>query len=563
MKQSARRPFIVCAFILVFIPGLPGHVAAAGGETAKAEIQKLTLFKNGLGFVVSRAVLPENSTTVRLGQLPVPSFGTFWIGYPKAVRLQSLVASMEETARNIPAQSIGQLVQANVGRRVIVHTGDRDIEGVVLPAALPDPGPPAPGPYFMSPRTPDPYNSDLRPAPQADILMIKSDKGTVVLSVGAVIRAEFTDREPVATISLRTVSPSIRIQLEKPAPGESVTVSCLAHGVTWVPGYLIDLSDPKTAKFSAHAEIINELADLDHVSLQLTTGFPNLKFGELLSPIAKSQALADFLRSLSGGGTASGGGRSMLMSQMAILTSNSVADADMSSIAPAYSTATEGLVAEDFFFYPVKDFSLKKDETAWIPLFTADMPYKHIYTWRVPDLLDDNDHYQTAAEQAGGGKTEEVWHSCRLVNTLAMPLTTASAEFITNGEFTGQDLCYYTAPKTETTIRINKALNILAEQAESEVERKRDATVIHGYHYDLVKIRGELKLRNRIDKAVDIEITKELSGDVLESLPRAGDVKSARGLKQVNTKHILTWVVQIEPGEDKTVTYQYQVYFRE
>ena len=87
--------------------------------------------------------------------------------------------------------------------------------------------------------------------------------------------------------------------------------------------------------------------------------------------------------------------------------------------------------------------------------------------------------------------------------------------------------------------------------------------MIHGYHYDLVKIRGELKLRNRIDKAVDIEITKELSGDVLESLPRAGDVKTARGLKQVNTKHILTWVVQIEPGEDKTVTYQYQVYFRE
>ncbi len=563
MKQSTRCRVITCAFAIVFSPLLLVDIAASGGKTAKAEIQKLTLFKNGLGFVVSRAVLPENSSTVRLGQLPVPSFGTFWIGYPKGVKVQSLITSMEETARNIPAQSIGQLVQANAGRRVVVHTGDRDIEGIVMAAALPEPAPPAPGPYFMSPRTPDPYNSDQRPAPQADILMIKTDKGTVVLSPGSVIRAEFTERDPVATVPFRTVSPSIRIQLEKPAGGESVTVSCLAHGVTWVPGYLIDLSDPKTAKFSAHAEVINELADFDNVSLQLTTGFPNLKFGELLSPIAKSQALADFLRSLSGGGTAQGGGRSMLMSQMAVLTSNSRADDDMSSLVPGYSTATEGLVAEDFFFYPVKDLSLKKDETAWIPLFTADMPYKHIYTWKVPDFLDENDHYRTAAEQTDRGKTEEVWHSCRLVNTLTMPLTTASAQFITNGEFTGQDLCYYTAPKTETTIRINKALNILADQAESEVERKRDATVIHGYHYDLVKIRGELKLRNRIDKTVDVEVTKELSGEVLETLPRAGDVKTARGLKQVNTKHILTWVVQIEPGEDKTVTYQYQVYFRE
>jgi hypothetical protein len=414
----------------------------------------------------------------------------------------------------------------------------------------------------MSPRSSDPFNAEIRPTPQAEILMIKTEKGTIALNTGSVLRAEFPEPDPVVTVPFRTKSPSLRMQLEKPAGGAELTVSCLAHGLTWIPGYLIDLSDPKTARLSAHAEIINELADFEHVSLQLVTGFPNLKFGEILSPVSMSQTLSDFLRSLSGGGSGQGGNRSMLMNQVA-LSGNTRSEDDISALVPGYSTATEGLVAEDFFLYPVKDFSLKKDETAWIPLFTAELPYRHVYTWKIADFLDENDHYRAQAEQGDRRTAEEVWHSCRLTNNLTMPLTTASAEFTANGEFTGEDMCYYTAPKTETTIRINKALNILADQAEVEVERKRDASVIHGYHYDLVKIRGELKIGNKIDKTVSVEITKELSGEVLETVPRAADLKTARGLKQVNPKHILTWVVQLNPGEDQNVSYQYQVYFRE
>jgi hypothetical protein len=562
MRQRTALRRFRRALGMAFIPLLLSHSASAGDDRAGVEIQKLTLFKNGLGFIVSTATLPENTKTVRIGQLPVPSFGTFWVGYPKEVKMQGLLTSMEDVERNVPAQNIGQLVQANAGRRVTVHTADRDFEGIVMAAAAPEGAPLLPSPYFMSPRASDPYNSDQRPAPQADILMIKTEKGTVALNRGSVLRAEFAD-PPIATVPFRTKSPSLRMQLEKPAGGEKVTVSCLVHGVTWVPGYMIDLSDPKTAKFSAHAEVINEMADVDHVSLQLVTGFPNLKFGEILSPVSMSQTLADFLRSLSGGGGGQGGNRSMLMNQVAVVSQQERDDEGLSALVPGYSTATEGLVAEDLFFYPVKDFSLKKDETAWIPLFTAEMPYKHIYTWKIADFLDENDHYRAEAEPAGRRKAEEVWHSCRLVNSLSMPLTTASAEFVADGEFTGQDVCYYTAPRTETTIRINKALNILADQAESEVERKRDASVIHGYHYDLVKIRGELNIRNKIGKTVGVEITKELSGEVLETVPMAGDIKTARGLKQVNTKHILTWLVELNPGEDKIVTYQYQVYFRE
>ena len=230
---------------------------------------------------------------------------------------------------------------------------------------------------------------------------------------------------------------------------------------------------------------------------------------------------------------------------------------------PEYRTAPEGTVSEDLFLYPVGNFSLRGGETAYVPLFTAKMPYRHIYTWKIEDSLDTEGRYRREQPQPGDGPVaEEVWHSCRLRNTLEMPLTTAAAEFVSGGQFVGQDVCYYTAPGAETTIRINRAMNILAEEAEYEVERKRHAADFYGYRYDLVKVRGELRLRSRLDKTVAVEITKELSGEVLENPADAKDVMTAKGLKKVNPRHVLTWEIDLGPGDEKTLSYVHQLYVR-
>ena len=77
-----------------------------------------------------------------------------------------------------------------------------------------------------------------------------------------------------------------------------------------------------------------------------------------------------------------------------------------------------------------------------------------------------------------------------------------------------------------------------------------------------MKVKGELKLVNRLGKKVSVEVTKNLSGDVLESSPQAKDVTTARGLRRVNTGHRLTWNIGLEPGEEKTLTYVYEVFVR-
>jgi hypothetical protein len=61
--------------------------------------------------------------------------------------------------------------------------------------------------------------------------------------------------------------------------------------------------------------------------------------------------------------------------------------------------------------------------------------------------------------------------------------------------------------------------------------------VIRGYHYDLVKVQGEPRIRNRLAEEVSVEITKELPGEVLDKGPNATDTKTAEGLKKVSPKH--------------------------
>ena len=59
-----------------------------------------------------------------------------------------------------------------------------------------------------------------------------------------------------------------------------------------------------------------------------------------------------------------------------------------------------------------------------------------------------------------------------------------------------------------------------------------------------------------------MEISKQLSGEVLESIPKSEDIKTAKGLKQVNEKHLLKWEIELDAKSEKTISYQYQVYIR-
>jgi len=544
---------------------IPTFAALAASDPpsaeAKPKIERIALFKNGLGYATAVGTLPDKATTIKIGQLPVPSYGTFWVGYAKNVKVRHLVTAMETTDEIGVASGVDELLRLNPGRQVVLHTssGPNGEQSVIVGTVQPSPIPPVtepPNPYFMDfRRSPDRYNPGYPQPPQPAAILVASGRDIIAVNPGSILRADFQNGGPLNMPTNHQKRPAIRMELEQPAGGSKFSVSYLARGITWVPGYRIDLSDEKTAQFSAEAQIINEMTDIESAQVDLVTGFPNIQFPDLPNPVAMSQPLADFLRSLSTGRAEGGEHNRYLGQQQAVVLNNFEAD---SAPLPSYSAAAQGQTAEDLFLYPLPKLSLKNGETATIPLFTAEMPYRHLYTWNIPDQLEADTSRQPTERKVA----EEVWHVCRLVNAAKMPLTTAVAEFVKDGQFVGQDTCFYTAAGAEASIRINRAMNVHVEQAEMEVERKRNAANFYGYGYDLVKLSGELKIRNRIEKPIDLEITKELSGEVIEKSHAAKDVQTARGLKQVNPKHTLTWLSTVKSGEEVKITYSYQLYIR-
>jgi hypothetical protein len=353
--------------------------------------------------------------------------------------------------------------------------------------------------------------------------------------------------------------------LANPKQGDWISASYLAQGITWAPSYLIDISDPKKAQLSAKALVINEAEDLEKTHVDLITGFPNLQFADISSPLSRKQSLADFLNAL-----ARGPGRA----EASVLTQN-VADfygdsrrgggmgggGSPGPLGPGYGSAAAGQAAEDLFLYPLEDITLARGETGYYPLFTETVPYTEIYEWTIPDYINPEGYYRP--QQGDQPKSPEiVWHSLRLDNAMSLPWTTAPAQIMKDGQIIGQDTLNYTAPKAEATVKITRAVSVKVEQKELETSRERDALTLYGHHFDRVTIEGTLEVRNYKDKSVSLEVTKTLSGEVSNTSPAAEDAVLARGIKAMNPTHALTWKLDVEPGETKQITYTYAALIR-
>src|SRR5215470_15379538 len=112
-----RYSFVTFFFIV------PAAALAAGNSAsteAKPKIERIALFKNGLGYATAVATIPEKTTNVVIGQLPVPSYGTFWVGYPKELKVRHLVTAIETNDIIAMPPGVDELLRLNPGRSVLL-----------------------------------------------------------------------------------------------------------------------------------------------------------------------------------------------------------------------------------------------------------------------------------------------------------------------------------------------------------------------------------------------------------------------------------------------------------
>jgi hypothetical protein len=532
-------------------------------DNTKSSIKQVALFKNGLGFFQSNVVCPDKVDSFSFIPDVAASHGTLWVSYTEKIKLKNLVSRYTDIEKTRNATSIAEILKANVGRNVKLVIGDEQITGTIKFFAE-YPQQPVPEPYSSG--LPNTANQDYRggwyPQP-AQLMTIETEQGEICVNPNSVSRVEFPGGKSENQITEESKVMQLDIHLDKPAKGQPITVSYLAKGITWAPSYIIDITEPEKAGLAAKAVVINEAADLDDITIQLVTGYPNLQFADIASPLAMKENLAQFLQALISGESERGAGRYRHAEVMSQSVAYNVAfDYEVPSVMPSYGTAQSGTVAEDLFFYPLENITLGKNQTGYFPLFTELVPYEHIYKWDIADYINADDRYYYDRNQQDQQKPEEVWHCIRLENIMDLPWTTAPAEIVKSDLILGQDTLRYTPVKGKNDVRITQAVNVKAEQVENETARQRDALQIYGNHYDLITIEGNLSVTNYQDKTVKLEITKILSGEVKTSEPTAEFETLARGLKRMNSTRKLKWTLDLENGQTQQIKYTYDVYVR-
>ena len=533
------------AIVMLMVATAASCAVAADVPT---RVSSVALFKNGLGYFTRVGELPAAPAEIEVGPLPAAVHGTFWLGWEAGTSFDNLRSHEVAASQMRAALSVAELLRANVGRpaRLYLAGEDEPLTGRI--AAVPEPPTPVP---------PSPYLSIIPPPqpPTGGIVLLESAgvEGLVGVPLGSVQRVAFL--EAAATeVPVDAKHISLAGQLTAGAAGQPLSVSYLVKGMTWAPSYRVDISEPEQAALTAKAAILNEIEDLEDTHVDLVTGFPYLEFAEIISPLAKKTDLAGFLNALYRGGDQQYRGRAAVMAQV---TANEPMWIE-SAPTPSYGAPAQGEVGEDLFFYPLEGVTLARGETGYYPLFSAQVPYEHVYTWDIPDYIGDSDHYQDPSQP----RRQIVWHSLRLTNEMGMPWTTAPAETVQEGRILGQATLHYTPPGAETLLKITQALGIEAEELELEIARQPNARVFRGSHYDLVTVQGTLKLRSHLDKAVAMEVTKRITGEVQETSPQAEVEKLAAGLQAVNAHGRLTWKLELPAGGEQEITYSFTVYVR-
>jgi hypothetical protein len=507
----------------------------------ESRVRTVALFKNGFAFVRREAVAPAGARSVRMDQLPVPVHGTFWIaGDPAQVKVGSATARTDRLVERSPALTVEEILRANVGRSMTLFLSDKEsISGTLI--AMPEPDPEAPG--------------DLRPMPRSPaLLLLETTGGTVALAPGEVRRIA-VEGEPLAReVERSRAGSSLTLALEPQGTGDvPLSVLYVERGLTWAPSYAIDLSDPDQALLTAKAEVLDEAEDLEGATLQLVTGFPNLRFSQVTSPVAMQGDLEGFLAALRG---SQQGDFDVMLGQNFL--SNVAYRAEAAPAFPTTDAPADGLTVEDLFLYEVPDVTLKRGERGLYPLFSAQVPYEHVYEWEIPDTLEGSSQRRGREEP----DVVDIWHSVRLVNESGVPWTTAPAMTMKDGHLLGQDVLSYTPVGARRTVRITRAVEIQGDRAEYEVTRDRNAGSFYGSTYDRVSVRGEIRVTNLKAEAVRLEITKHVQGEVAANPDEARVVAVAEGLRRVNPTTRLTWDLPLEPGEDRTLTYSYSLFVR-
>lgn len=488
---------------------------------SRLPVREATVFKDGYAFVLHRGTLPTDAKgAVALDYLPHPVLGTFWpASFDPKARLLAVTAARRRVQVARTALTMRDLLDANINAEVMLtellpgspatvkqHSGrilgflNRSSEELAATSAP---------------------NSDESLPQKGQLLLLKSADGVRVVPIEQVRGLNFPN-PPRTQTNDEEFRHLLTLQFDwggkPPTPSVDVGLAYLQRGLRWIPHYRIDLADGGRAKIQMQASILNELTDLEDVTLHLVIGVPSFQFRDTTDPIAMNQTLAQLSPYFRNDPATSNVLSNAIMTQTPRMS-------EVRGPGPAVGGDLGPDVAgqgknEDLFIFTVKNVTLKKGQRMTLPVVTVEVPYEDLFTLQVP--------YGPPPQwspRANPGQSEEirrlfsapkVQHQIRLTNRSEVPFTTAPALLLKNQRVLGQGMMTYTSPGASVDVTLTSALDIKVAKRDIETKRTPKAMQFEDTNLTRIDVKGTLTLTNLQSRPVTVEVVRFIMGQVGE-----------------------------------------------
>jgi hypothetical protein len=583
-------PDVVLAFVLS-VPVLAAEKAAPLSTFGKLPLKEITVFKDGHAFVAHEGELPtDDRGNVVMDYLPAPVIGTFWpYSAEKRAKLTSVVASQKRVLVERTALNLRELLEANIGAEALIaETGTNRYTATIL-------GLPARSAEEQAATSPP--NAGERLPEKGNLILLKTAEGVKALALDRIQEVTFKHAHKPAAASeefRNLLHLNLTWDKAKPAKTARVGLFYLQRGVRWIPSYKVELDGASNAVVKFQAALLNELADLDNVSVNLVVGVPTFAFKDTLDPMALQQNLAELSQYFR---TDTGSRNSPLASNFsnAIMSQQAVRMSDYRG-APGPGLAGElgpeigdAGKSEDLFIFNVQHVTLKRGERMVLPIAEFTLPYKDVFTLELPfgppPEVRGNLNNEQQRELARLFNAPKVMHKVRLTNNSKYPLTTAPALIIRTGRVLAQGMMTYTSTGASVDLPITTAVDFQVKKSDLETKRTPNAVEENGNRYTRVDLAGKITVTSHRAQPTELEITRYVLG-AADSADANGKVEKINIFENgeyltagdypywwnwygwphwwnyFNGIGRVTWNLAFEPNQTKELGYQWHYFWR-
>jgi hypothetical protein len=565
----------------------PTQKAAPLSTFARLPIKEITVFKDGHAFVAHEGEMPtDEKGNVIMDYLPTPVLGTFWpYSAEKRAPLTSVVAGQCRVLVERTALSLRELLEANLGAEAIIAEGTNRYVATIA-------GIPTRSAEELAATSPP--NVAERLPEKGNLILLKTAEGLKAVGIDRITDVTFKGayKPAAASEEFRNL---LTLKLDwgkaKPAKSANVGLFYLQRGVRWIPNYKIEIDGKGNAVMKFQATLINELADLDDVSVNLVIGVPTFAFKDSVDPLALQQNLAQLSQYFQTDNPRNSplayNFSNAIMSQQVRASDYRLASAsDAASLGPEVGDSGK---TEDLFVFNVPHVTLRKGERMVFPIAEFTLPYKDVFALELPFApppeVRGNFGNEQQRELAKLFNAPKVIHKIRLTNKSKYPLTTAPALLVRDGRVLAQGMMTYTSTGANVDLTVTTAVDTQVKKSEVETKRTPNALNENGSSYSRIDLAGKLSLTSHRAQPVELEVTRYVLGTA-DSAGQNGKIEKINTYENgeylsggdypywwgwygwpnwwsyLNGVARVTWTVKLAPEESVDLDYAWHYFWR-